>query len=217
MADQNKIDLSTILNLIKYSPLNGVEIQAIEDLIAVKLPHVYKDLLRYTNGFSIGDGVVIYGAEEIVERNKTWEVNEYASGYVSIGDDGGGHVFLMLQDAEEKNVFVVDSGDMNPDHATVITSDFLNWISGGCLSEQPTIVEPPDLCDIVLIKAPSAGLKDLLKIKRALGIDISTTDLLEGSRNLPFILVKKFPNGKAKKLIEQLGPVGVALNVRYLD
>lgn len=185
--------------------------------MAIRLPHVYKNLLTYTNGFSIADGLVIYGTDEIIERNRIWEVNEYASGYIAIGDDGGGHVFLMLQDTVEENVFVVDAGEMNPNHATVITSDFFNWINGGCLSEQPTILEPPDLCDIVLIKMPSGGLKDLLTIKRVFGIDISAVDLLKGSRNLPFILVKKFPNGKAKKLIEHLGPVGVALNVRYLD
>lgn len=104
----------------------------------------------------------------------------------------------MLQNAEEENVLIVDAGDMNPDHATLITSDFLKWINGGCLSEQATIIELPDLCDIVLIKTPSGGVKDLLEIKRILGIDISAGDLLKASKNPPFILVNRFPSVRQK-------------------
>ncbi|MEC1353425.1 SMI1/KNR4 family protein [Bacillus sonorensis] len=91
------IDLSMVSDLIKNKPASETEIQESEDILQAKLPNVYKDLLRNTNGFSIGGGVAIYGTEDIVERNETWEVDEYARGYVSIGDDGGGNVFLMLQ------------------------------------------------------------------------------------------------------------------------
>ena len=59
----------------------------------VELPNVHKDLLKYTNGFSIGGGLIIYGTDDIIERNETWEVTEYVNGYVAIGDDGSGNVF----------------------------------------------------------------------------------------------------------------------------
>ncbi|KFM95588.1 SMI1-KNR4 cell-wall family protein [Bacillus clarus] len=185
----------------------------------IKLPNVYKDLLKYTNGFSIGGGLTIYGTEDIIERNETWEVTEYANGYVSMGDDGSGNVFLMLQGADAKEVLVVDSGDMDSNHATVITLDFSEWVNTGCLNEkiQKIEVEFPDTCNIVLVETPNGGLKDLVKIKSVLAIDISTGDLLKGSKNLPFTLVKKFPYGKTKKLIEKLGPVGVVLNAVPID
>ncbi|WP_438298530.1 SMI1/KNR4 family protein [Sporosarcina sp. FA15] len=209
------IDLSNVPDLIKNNPASDIEIQQVEDQMKIKLPNVYKELLRYTNSFSIGGGLVIYGTGDLVERNETWEVDEYASGHVSIGDDGGGNVFLMLRGAKEKEVVVVDSGDMNPNHATAITSDFSKWVNSGCSSEkvQKSIVEPLDACDILLIKTPSGGLKDLVKIKSVLGADVSTSDLLKGSKNPPFILMENFPHGKAKKLIEKLGPVGIVLNV----
>ena len=44
-------------------------------------------------------------------------------------------LFLMAQHPEEKEVLVIDSGDMNPNHATVITADFKKWVNSGCLSE----------------------------------------------------------------------------------
>lgn len=62
----------------------------------VILFNVYKELLRCINGFLIGSGLFIYGMEYIVERNEVWEVDEYVRGYVLIGDDGGGNVFLMV-------------------------------------------------------------------------------------------------------------------------
>ncbi|MED3183870.1 hypothetical protein [Bacillus thuringiensis] len=66
----------------------------------------------------------VQGTDDIVERNETWEVTEYANGYVAIGDDGSGNVFLMWQGADVREVRAVDSGDMNPNHATVVTLDF---------------------------------------------------------------------------------------------
>ncbi|SFK18876.1 MULTISPECIES: SMI1/KNR4 family protein [unclassified Bacillus (in: firmicutes)] len=213
------IDLSKIPDLIKNNPASDIEIQELEDLMKMEFPNAYKDLLRYTNGFSIGGGLTIYGTEDILERNETWEVTEYASGYVSIGDDGSGNVFLMLQSADVKELLVVDSDDMDPNHATVITLDFSDWVNAGCLNGkmQKIAVEFPDTCNIVLVETPNGGLKNLVKIKSVLALDISTGDLLKGSKNLPFILVKEFPYGKAKKLIEKLGPVDVALSAVPTD
>lgn len=172
------INLFNIPDLIEKSAASDIEIQAVENRMNVTLPNVYKELLRCTNGFSIGGGLIIYGTEHIAERNEVWEVDEYARGYVSIGDDGGGNVFLMAQHAEEKEVVVIDSGDMNPNHATVITADFKKWVNSGCVSEieQKAIHKSSDICNIVLVKTPSEGLKDLIRIKNILGLEISAID-----------------------------------------
>ncbi|MEK3953156.1 MULTISPECIES: SMI1/KNR4 family protein [unclassified Psychrobacillus] len=209
------IKLSKVSDLAKNTAASDIEIQEVENLLKLELPNVYKDLLRYTNGFSIGGGLVIYGTEDLVERNETWEVDEYASGFVAIGDDGGGNVFLMFQDADEKEVLVIDSGDMNPSHSNLVTSDFNKWVNSGCLNEidQKTSIEIPDTCNILLVKPPNEGLKDLIKIKNVLGIEISTADLLKGSKNPPFILVERFPYGKAKKLMEKLGSTSTVLSI----
>ena len=209
------INLSKVSDLAKSTAASDIEIQEVENLLKLELPNVYKDLLRYTNGFSIGGGLVIYGTENLVERNETWEVDEYASGFVAIGDDGGGNVFLMFQDADEKEVLVIDSGDMNPSHSNLVTSDFNKWVNSGCLNEieQKTSIEIPDTCNILLVKPPNEGLKDLIKIKNVLGIEISTADLLKGSKNPPFILVERFPYGKEKKLMEKLGSTSTVLSI----
>lgn len=209
------INLSKISDLIINTAASDTEIKEIENLLKLELPNVYKDLLRYTNGFSIGGGLVIYGTEDVVERNETWEVDEYASGFIVIGDDGGGNVFLMLQDTDEKEVLVIDSGDMNPSHANLVTSDFTKWVNSGCLNEIELKIsmEIPNTCNILLVKPPNEGLKDLIKIKNVLGVEISTADLLKGSKNPPFILVERFPYGKAKKLMKKLGSTGTVLRI----
>lgn len=213
------IDVSKIPNIIKNPSASDIEIQEVENKMNNVFPNVYKDLLHFSNGFSIGGGLQIYGTDEILERNQTWEVDEYAKGFIAVGDDGGGNVFLMSQYREEKQVLVIDSGDMNPDHASIVTVDLIKWINSGLLREQDneTSVEQPERCHIILNTAPIGGLKDLVKIKSGLNLDISTSDLLKGSKNLPFVIVENFPFGKATKLIEKLGPLGTVLHVTPVD
>ncbi|MDM5249101.1 SMI1/KNR4 family protein [Lysinibacillus sp. G4S2] len=208
-------DLTNSKDLNKYAAASEKEILAIEDMINFNLPAEYRIFLKYTNGLSSASGVLIYGTEEIIERNETWEVNEYAKGYLAIGDDGGGTVFLMALNAEESKVFSVGSGDMNPQNATIIAADFTRWIDSGCVSEteDEELGDPIDTCNILLTASPNGGLKDLVKIKNVLHIKISASDLLKCSKNLPCELVKDYPYIQAIKLIESMGEIGQALTV----
>ncbi|MFZ5353500.1 MAG: SMI1/KNR4 family protein [Bacillota bacterium] len=205
------LDLSKVQNLVSYPPASESEIDRVEREYKLCLPMVYRELLKLSNGFSIGGGLLIYGTEDIGERNLTWEVDEYAQGYVAIGDDGAGNVFLMKQHIESKGVIIVDSGYMNPIGAEEITCDLLSWIAYGCIVKscnKNNLQILPDTCDLVLTSMPRNGTKDLLQIKNVIGIEMSIGKLLKGSKNLPFVLVKDFPYGKAMKLIECLGDTG---------
>lgn len=191
---------------ITNSPAIDKQINDVMISTKIKLPSVYKDLLRITNGLLNKQGLVIYGTNDITERNETWEVEQYATGYVAIGDDSGGNVFLMLQREEETRVISVDTGDMNPEHGIEITPNFAYWINNGCVIDEKLnpLSGTLDTCNVILLAVPSEGLKGLIKIKNILGINISTPELLKGSKNLPFILAENFPYSKAKKLIEKL-------------
>ncbi|KMY21077.1 SMI1/KNR4 family protein [Bacillus pumilus] len=129
------VDLSQIPGLIINNPGTDINIKKAESQLNMVLPDAYKNLLKQTNGCSIGGDVLLYGTEDITERNATWEVQQYASGYVAIGDDGGGRVFLMRQAEEEKKVWIVDAGVMDPQHAELVTENLLEWVSGGCIIE----------------------------------------------------------------------------------
>ncbi|MBU5258624.1 SMI1/KNR4 family protein [Bacillus pumilus] len=116
-------------------PASDLHIQETEPQLNMVLPHAYKTLLKQTNGCSIGGDVLLYGTEDIAERNATWEVYQYASSYVAIGDDGGGQVLLMRLVEDEKKVWIVDAGVMDPQHAELMTGNLLKWVSEGCIIE----------------------------------------------------------------------------------
>ncbi|MFS3915236.1 SMI1/KNR4 family protein [Bacillus australimaris] len=129
------LNLPQIPNLHVNEPASDIHIKEAEAQLNMVLPYAYKTLLKQTNGCSIGGDVLLYGTEDMVERNATWEVQQYASGYVAIGDDGGGQVFLMRLAEEEQNVWIVDAGVMDPQHAELLTENLLKWISEGCIIE----------------------------------------------------------------------------------
>ncbi|MCY7501869.1 SMI1/KNR4 family protein [Bacillus pumilus] len=129
------VDLSQIPGLIINNPETDINIKKAESQLNMVLPDAYKNLLKQTNGCSIGGDVLLYGTEDITERNATWEVQQYASGYVAIGDDGGGQVFLMRLAEDEKKVWIVDAGVMDPQHAELMTENLLEWVSRGCIIE----------------------------------------------------------------------------------
>ncbi|PRO42084.1 SMI1/KNR4 family protein [Bacillus sp. LLTC93] len=126
------INLPQIPNLLMNEPATDIHIKEAEFQLNMILPHAYKALLKHTNGLSIGGELLLYGTEDIVERNETREVHHYANGYVAIGDDGGGQVFLMQQAEEEKKVWIVDAGVMDPQHAELMTENLIKWVSDGC-------------------------------------------------------------------------------------
>lgn len=209
------IDLSKISNLTKNPSASDSGIDAVENEMGAKLPKAYRELLRVADGFLTGKGVAIYGTEDIIERNETWEVEEYAKGYVAVGDDSGGTVFLMSKNIDAKELFAVDSGYMDPEGATLVTSDFTKWVADGCRINEPgsKVQSYPDTCDVILVASPAGGSKDLLTIKNTLGLDMPIGELLKGSKNLPFLLMKGAPYGKTVTCLEQLGDLGKVLKL----
>jgi translation elongation factor EF-1beta len=210
------IDMIKAENLKTNPSANDIEIDKIEAEMKVKLPKVYRELLKYSNGFSIGFGLLIYGTNDIIERNLTWEIEEYAKGYIAVGDDGSGNIFLMEQDFNSTNLYVVDSGYINPEEANLVTSDFIKWITDGCIIHvvQSTANQTSfDTCDIILVTYPNGGSKDLLTIKNIVGLEMTTNELLKGSKKLPFVLARNISYGKAIKLVEKLGALGKVLRI----
>ncbi|RVT57214.1 SMI1/KNR4 family protein [Niallia taxi] len=197
-------------------PASEREITIVEEKMKLRLPNSYKDLLRDNNGLSVNGRILIYGTQDIMERNETWDIQVFAQGYIAIGDDGGGRVFLMHQGDNETRVLIVPGGDKVHEHAHLLTSDFTQWVQSGFLinlDETEDDVNWSKNCEVVLIDTIDGGLKDLLKIKRYFRLDIAAADLLKGSKNLPFIIVKGFPYGLANKLVGKLENIKIELRV----
>lgn len=96
------------------------------------LPDHYRVfLLNHPAGIS-GDLVLLYGIDNVVERNETYETKKYCPGHVTIGDDGGGNAVVLALDDEVGCVFLVDHGAMTPECFHPVASSFRQWLQQGC-------------------------------------------------------------------------------------
>lgn len=192
-----------------YPAVDDNVIKEAELEMGLKFPKVFKELLKVSNGFETQEGVAIFGTDSIKERNQTYEVSEYAPGYVAIGSSGGGKFYLMGAKEDATEVIQVDTGVMNPQFASLVDEDFLNWINNGAINidlleeEEESDSEP--LCDVVLVHPLRGGATDLKKIQEVFTIKKGLFDLLKGSKQLPFVLMKDLPVQVAEKNMKELG------------
>ncbi|MBO0914104.1 hypothetical protein [Streptomyces laculatispora] len=95
---------------------------------ALSLPAPLVALWNVTDGLLTDAGVSVYSAGCIGERNTTYEVAQYAPGFVLIGDNSGGRGFLLRADDPGSAVLSSDLGDLGPEDFEVESEDFASWI-----------------------------------------------------------------------------------------
>lgn len=126
-----ELELSQLGSCEFYPPAENSTIRDAEKWMNTTFPKALKQLWKKSDGLYTDEGVLIYGAEQIAERNQTWETDLYAEGYVAIGDDSGGRVLIMLAEAGAKDVWIVDGGSMSPDDGMHVTDHFIRWVNQG--------------------------------------------------------------------------------------
>lgn len=127
--------LEKIKGIEKNEVAKDFEITEAEKELNFKIPKEFVKLLKLSNGFSCDSGILIYGTSELAEKNRDYEVEEYASGYIAIGDDGGDYVFLISKNEKDKKVLAVDGGDMNPEDSELVSNSLEEWIEHECVFE----------------------------------------------------------------------------------
>jgi hypothetical protein len=98
----------------------------------MSLPTPLVALWSVRDGLLTESGVGVYSAGDIGERNATYEVAQYAPGFLLIGDDSGGRGFLLRADDPDSAVFSSDLGDLDPADFDVVSADFAAWIESFC-------------------------------------------------------------------------------------
>ncbi|MBN3767633.1 SMI1/KNR4 family protein [Burkholderia sp. Ac-20365] len=109
----------------------AAQIAAVESAMKVKLPSAYKDLLSYSDGVLLENGLSLYQLQDLAERNETYEVKDYCDGYLLIGDDSGGKGFLIKLEKDDPSVFESGLGDLDPSDFSSIAVNLQEWISRG--------------------------------------------------------------------------------------
>lgn len=111
-------------------PASEQAIAEAEFALGKTFPPEYRSLLLAADGFILQTGIGIYGTDEVEERNKTFEVEVYAPGYLAIGDDSGGRVVLLRY--EDSGVYLVHQGIMAPQRMKLVANSLTEWVESSC-------------------------------------------------------------------------------------
>ncbi|MBU3107983.1 SMI1/KNR4 family protein [Clostridium gasigenes] len=213
------INITNNSDFTLYEPATKEEVIKIEEEFGFKLPNEYKDFLAVTNGLLTNGTISIFGADNILERNRTYEVQVYAEGYVAIGLRDGDDFLLMHTEETAKEVISVDCGDMNPINAEPFAEDFIEWINNGAIDPYELMEneeEEQKLGRLILIEPPKNGSSDLRIIEKAFDIQYLAFEILKGYKNVPFVLTEDVVIDEALEKIKSLGELGKLLKVEKI-
>lgn len=123
------MDISNLLDLgINRPVLSREDRSAALGALAVNLPSSLVDLYARTDGFLTPQGVGLYAAADLAERNETFEVGEYSPGFLLIGDNSAGRGYLLSLDPADQRVYSSDLGDLGPEDFEVEADSLAAWI-----------------------------------------------------------------------------------------
>lgn len=176
------------------------QIISLETKLNVTLPQVYHDYLK-DNPEGFYENISIFSIASILERNITDEVMLYSPGYIIIGDDCGDQRFLMKSGKNETAVYAVDVGDMTVAAHKLLCPDFSEWEKSSFFVDRDSSAQ---VYNITLLSCPDGGMKELLTIKKALGLTCSSSELLSITKNTPVILRRNVNCGMVQVIKRRL-------------
>ena len=96
------------------------------------LPPQYVEHKSKHAGIATDDGLLIYSAVDLAERNETFEVQQYLPGFLLIGDDSGGRgFFIRLNEEEGREVVMLGLGCLMESYLVVVASSLEEWARAG--------------------------------------------------------------------------------------
>jgi hypothetical protein len=86
----------------------------LESALGQTIPEAYRGFLMSYSGEVRDDGLLLYRAHEISERNRTFQVQRFAPGLLAIGDDSGGRLIIIRLADPKAEPLLVDAGALTP-------------------------------------------------------------------------------------------------------
>lgn len=149
----------------KNSPANVNEIESICKELGISEKNWLRKFWRECNGAVLEDQIVIYPTDQILERNKTYEIDINFPEYILIGDDSGGGLILIPKKGLEKFYFI-GSGDPFINDAEVF--DSIEQLTAYAMADVDS-----DSGNIVSVAEIKPKASDVLKIKKDFNLDYS--------------------------------------------
>ncbi|MFI6240225.1 hypothetical protein ACIBEF_10140 [Micromonospora sp. NPDC050795] len=123
----------------------------------------------------VAGGVVIYCLESLVERNATYRVGEWLTGYLLIGQEGDRGFFLRCDGGGP--VFWADLGGLGEVDLDVAASGFEVWRRSGFALPADPDPDLPLTADVYVDGIPLDGVQLLSRVRKLLGVDWRFGDL----------------------------------------
>ena len=118
-----------------------------------------------------------------------------------IGDDSGDTLYLMKQDEDAQIVYATDAGGMDVDHLTTVNNNFIEWVKEIDVID---IFDNNDDYHAVYMKGLPDDITDILKIKKCLHLDLSTSEILSAlKKGEEILLVPKIKKCKFDILMRE--------------
>lgn len=156
------------------------KIEPINTILGYRIPTTLIDFWRERNWSGLsGDHFEIYSLDEIVERNQTFETQEYCPGYLAIGNDAGSKVALMAGRDDANEIFINYASSMKP--SSMVSSGYSigEWVNRGCPfdTDEGSGSRYSAIKKVNLVLASVPGLKELMKIRSTLGLTVGVSEL----------------------------------------
>lgn len=165
-------------------------------------------LYAATDGCSAETGPAIFSLAELLTTPYKPEAAG-DRGMLAIGLDGGGRVIVLDPDGA---VASVDAGDPSWSQRQPIARDLLHWVQDGMPLPPTEPTGVPDLGDVWLTRAVTG--RDLLHVKRELGLAMSVAELRRRSHSVPCLLETGVPWGKYRVRTQSLNAVVDCVELR---
>jgi hypothetical protein len=117
-------------------PAKTNEITKLIKQVKNNLPKEYIELLKFSNG---GEGELqiepgwfqLWKANEVINKNKVYEIDKYLPGYFGFGSSGGGELLAIktTSSGKQKSVVMVPFIPMEEKEAIVIADSFAQFIA----------------------------------------------------------------------------------------
>lgn len=120
---------------------------AIEQALCLRLPAGYPALAaewRLAEGdAALTELTTLYGLAEVVECNRSYEIQRYLPGYLLIGNDSGGQGVLLHADGSgDSAIYRCGLGALAPDELAVLAMSVAHWRALGWPSDGDAWYEP---------------------------------------------------------------------------
>jgi hypothetical protein len=191
-------------------------IDDIESWLGASLPSEYREFLKScVVELTASELVLLYGRSLFIERNETYQTKEYCPGFVTVGNDSGDmEIILSLQDAL---IYLVDGGSMQIPTAEPLHISFSDWLNAGCpLPDYEVDIDEVDpltpVC--IFLETRPSNLRNLLMVKRLLGIGASIAELKAAADRVPCRVADGLTYAKAQVLCRRVNDEDRCVGIR---